>query len=289
MLKARDYSLKILSNSFYGYLGFPASRWYSLACAASITAFGRKYLNDVVEKARQAGLDVVYGDTDSCFLSLGGENSKKDALDFIASINKTLPSLMELELQGFYPRGLFVMKKGESRGAKKKYALIDEDLKIKVVGFETIRGDWSILAKEVQNKVIEIALVEQDKTAAFAYVKDIIGNIRAETIPLEKMVIQKQLRKLISSYESVGPHVQVAKRMEAQGKAIGPGAIVKYVIERGKGSIGERARLLEEAKNYDADYYVKNQILPVVGPILEVLGFDKQALEQMDQKQLGDF
>ena len=33
---------------------------------------------------------------------------------------------MELELEGFYPRGVFVSKKtGKGTGAKKKYALID--------------------------------------------------------------------------------------------------------------------------------------------------------------------
>ena len=41
-LAARSQALKILANSFYGYLGYSRSRWYSRECASSVTAFGRE-------------------------------------------------------------------------------------------------------------------------------------------------------------------------------------------------------------------------------------------------------
>src|SRR3989344_4326895 len=41
LLEARSYALKILANSFYGYMGFYAARWYSLESAASTTAYAR--------------------------------------------------------------------------------------------------------------------------------------------------------------------------------------------------------------------------------------------------------
>ncbi len=40
-LDTRQNSLKLLANSFYGYLGLFAARWYSIRCARSITAWGR--------------------------------------------------------------------------------------------------------------------------------------------------------------------------------------------------------------------------------------------------------
>ena len=39
-LGARSNALKILANSFYGYLGYARSRWYSRDCASSITVSG---------------------------------------------------------------------------------------------------------------------------------------------------------------------------------------------------------------------------------------------------------
>ena len=48
-------ALKIVSNSFYGYLGYARSRWYSRPCAASVTAFGRQYINDVCQRQTAKG------------------------------------------------------------------------------------------------------------------------------------------------------------------------------------------------------------------------------------------
>ncbi|UCH12271.1 MAG: ribonuclease H-like domain-containing protein, partial [Candidatus Omnitrophota bacterium] len=69
-LQARANSLKLLANSFYGYLGFYAARWYSIECAKSVTAYGRFYIQKVIDKAKAEGFKVLYSDTDSIFLSL---------------------------------------------------------------------------------------------------------------------------------------------------------------------------------------------------------------------------
>lgn len=288
ILDARQYSLKTLANSFYGYFGFSGARWYSNECAAAITAYGRYYIKDAIEKAKKAGFAVVYGDTDSLFLSLG-KKTLNDAQDFLAEINTELPSLMELEFEGYYPRGLFVMKKGEEKGAKKKYALIDEKGKIKVTGFETIRGDWSVLAKEVQKRVIELILAEQDVKKAVLYVQGIIKDTRDGKIPLQKMVIHKQLRKDIADYESIGPHVEVAKVMAKKGYQIRSGMMIAYVIDKGEGKLRDKARLIEDAQGYDDDYYIDNQILPAVGKIFEALGYSEREIAPKEQKELGDF
>ncbi len=289
VLNARQYSLKILANSFYGYIGFAGARWYNNACAASVTAYGRQYIKNLLQKAGAAGFQVIYSDTDSMFISLGGK-TQKDAHDFLKEINRELPSLMELELENFYPRGIFVMKKGQTKGAKKKYALIDEQGNVKVVGFETVRGDWSAIAKEVQQHILEIILKEESKEKALAYVQEIIKQIRSREIPIEKMVIQKQLKKEIQDYTSVGPHVVVAKQLRERGEYIGVGAMIKYVIEEGNGIIRERAKPVDEAKKYDVEYYVNNQIIPSVKSIFEVLGIDKDLLgSSHTQSSLSDF
>ncbi len=288
VLNARQYSLKIVANSFYGYFGFSGARWYSNECAAAITAYGRDYIKKVIAEAQKAGFKIIYSDTDSIFLALG-EKEKKDALNFLKEVNRGLPSLMELEFQDYYPRGLFVMKKGEAKGAKKKYALIDEEGNIKVTGFETVRGDWSILAKEVQERVFEIILREKDVEKAVGYVKDIIKKVEKKEIPMEKMIIQKQMKKDIHEYESIGPHVEVAKRLRERGESVGPGSIITYVVNEGKGMVRERAKPADESESYDSEYYIHNQIIPVVTKIFDVLGYGKDTFIQKEQSTLGDF
>jgi len=107
ILKARSQSLKLLANSFYGYLGFFGARWYSLECAESVTAYGRYYIQKVIAEAERAGFKVIYSDTDSVFMTFEGK-SKDEALAFAESVNKELPGLMELEFEEVYPAGIFV-------------------------------------------------------------------------------------------------------------------------------------------------------------------------------------
>jgi DNA polymerase elongation subunit (family B) len=241
-----------------------------------------------MQQAEGVGFKVIYGDTDSVFISLG-EKSKKHAMDFLKDVNRGLPSLMELSYENFYPRGLFVMKKGEAKGAKKKYALIDEEGDIKVTGFETVRGDWSVLAKEVQEKVFEIILREQDVKKAVSYVKDILKKVERKEIPLEKMIIQKQLKKDIRAYESVGPHVEVARRLQERGERVQVGSMIPFIVTEGKGKVRERAQPVDESTSYDSEYYVNNQVIPVVTSIFEALGYSKDEFSRRDQSTLGDF
>lgn len=289
VLQARNYALKTIANATYGYFGFFGARWYCKECSESITAWGREYIAKVINSAKEKGLDIIYSDTDSIFISLGNKKDK-EALDFLKEFNRTLPSLMELDIEGFYPKGIFVSKKTDPGGAKKKYALITKTGKIKVVGFETIRRDWSYLAKEVQRKVLEIILKEGNQEKAFNYAREIIEDIKSKKVDIKLMIIQTQLKKDIDNYQLEGPHVFVARKMKEQGIDVEVGSVIRYVVTEGKGIIRDRAEIPENAKNYDSDYYIKNQIIPSVERILSVLGYRKEELiDGKKQKQLGDF
>ncbi|MCH8004572.1 MAG: ribonuclease H-like domain-containing protein [Nanoarchaeota archaeon] len=291
ILDARQNSLKLLANSFYGYLGFFMARWYSIECAQATTAFGRYYIKDVNKKAEKFGFRVIYGDTDSLFITLG-DKSKEDAETFSEKINRELPGLMELEFEGFYPSGIFVSAKVGAYGAKKKYALIDEKGILKIKGFESVRRNWSLIAKEVQEKVLNVILKEHNDEKAFEYVKKVIDDLRNKRIPLEKVIIHTQLQKEISDYDSRGPHVAVAQRLKNKGINVGPGSMIKFVVTQGSDIIRNRSKLPEEIKeeDYDSDYYIHNQVVPAVERIFNVLGYKKEELlEIKDQTKLEGF
>lgn len=290
LLEARSYALKILANSFYGYLGFYAARWYSLESAASTTAYARNYITTTISAAQEKGFKVVYADTDSCFLLLEGK-TMDEALKFMAEINETLPGQMELELEGNYLRGIFVGLKGKDRGAKKKYALLRKDGTLKITGFETVRRNWSPLSKDVQEKVLELVLQEK-VSEALRYVKDTIKELRSGKVTMKKLILKTQITRELSSYSSFAPHVKVAQEMKERGENIEAGTIVSFVIVKGKGLIRDRAKIPSEvtAGEYDAEYYVDHQLIPAVSSIFAVLGYNEETVfKESSQMGLGKF
>lgn len=286
LLDARQESLKVLSNSMYGYLGFAPARWYSIESALSITAYSRFYIKNVIEKAEEEGFKVLYSDTDSVFLNLN-KKTKEDALRFRDKINNELPELMELDYEGMFPAALFVSLKAKDYGAKKKYALLSEEGFITIKGFETVRRNWSKISKETQENVLKIILEKGDAKKALDYVKEVIKKLRNKEIPIEKTIMKTQLQKNVDEYESVGPHVAVAKRMIEDGAEIFPGMVISWVVVSGTGKIRDRAKYVEElSKNesYDPSYYIENQVVPAVESILTVFGYSKEDLLS-DKKQ----
>ncbi|MFH1056995.1 MAG: DNA-directed DNA polymerase [Candidatus Micrarchaeota archaeon] len=292
-LDARQWGLKILANSTYGYLLYARSRWYSREGGEATTAWGRHYIQKALSEAEKFNLKPLYGDTDSAFLLY---ERKSDVAEFQKKINSELPEAMQLELEGFYPRGIFVSKKvkgKEEKGAKKKYALIGEDGKIKIRGFELVRRDWSKVAKDTQRKVLEILLKEGNVEKAVALVRKVVEDLRAEKIPIEDCVIYTQLRKKTGSYEVKSPELGAVEHARKIGKRIPENSVVIYVVtkegkesSKSKQQVYKQARLAELAKNYDPDYYVNNQVLPAVLRILGALGFDEDSLKT-GRKQAG--
>lgn len=291
LLQARSEALKLLANSFYGYLAFSAARWYCFEGAEATTAWARYYVKDVISKAKNKGFKVLYADTDSAFLLLENK-SKKEAIKFCKEINKKLPGLMELEMQGYYPAGLFVGIKGASTGAKKKYALLEENGKVIVKGFETVRRNWSFIAKQVQKKVLDIVLKEKNTTKALNYVKKVVKELEENKIEKSKLIISTKLQKPIEEYESIGPHVVAAQLIQKKGYSVIPGIIINFIICKGEGRIRDKVKLPEEVKqeDYDGTYYINHHVIPGVDSIFTVLGINiKKELEEKDQTTLEQF
>lgn len=291
LLLARSQALKDLANSFYGYLGFSMARWYTIECAESTTALGRRYVQDVMERAGRDGFQVVYGDTDSAFFLMGSK-TVQDAKQFVERINQELPKPMELEIEGFYPAGIFVSIKSAEAGAKKKYALINPKGQLKIVGFEAVRRNWSPIAKDTQRKVLELLLNERKPDRALQFLKKIIDDLKQNKFSLQAVVIHTALSKDINEYESAGPHVAAAQRMQERGQPVQPGELIKFVVVKGKGRIRDKVRLPEEAQqsDYDPDYYIYNQVLPGVEKIFEVFGIDvTKHFAEKAQSDLGRF
>ena len=285
-LYSRQQAQKILANSFYGYLGYSGARWYSREAAEATTYLGRKYIQDTIETAEEMGFEMVYGDTDSVMLRK--DNIEESMDGFLEEVNSQLPKFMELEFEGLFKRGFFTSK-DSGEGAKKKYALIDEKANLKITGFEQVRRDWSPIAKKTQKKVLRKVLEDRIDEAA-EEVKTTIEALNSGNVDVEDLKIYTTLTKPPEEYGSTAPHVEAVKKAEKRGDSIEAETTVDYVITRGGKSISDKAELTKYAENYDAEYYIENQVIPVALRVLKVFGYTKDELKGKGrQSGLGQF
>jgi len=291
-----QYALKIIANATYGYLGFFSARWYKRECGASAAAFGRYYISKVVEKAKEKGFEIIYGDTDSLMIKipkeLPQEELRKIGERFEEEVNKQLPGIIELEFRGLYKGGIFTARRAEEAGAKKRYALIDYENNLEIRGFETVRRDWCNLSKRIQREVLAIILKDKNPDKAVELIRETIKKIKEGKVPLDDLVIYEQITRPLSQYEQIGPHVKAAQKARMRGRIIGEGMVIGFVIVKGKGSIADRAEPVEDVKpnDYDPDYYIYHQILPASMRVLKALGYTEQeVLSGKLQKGLEKF
>jgi len=292
--RARSNAFKLLANASYGYQGFFGARYYCLEAAAATAAFARKAIKDSIEKIDNAGYKTIYSDTDSIAFLLQ-EKTKSQTLNFLNELNEELPGIMELELEGFFKRGLWVTKRTDDIGAKKKYALISESGKLKIRGFETVRRNWCQLARNLQNEIIKKILEDGDEKRALILLKETIKRVKERKIDKISIIIKTQLKKSLSEYKAISPHVIAAKKMIEKKIPIDEGNLILYYIAETKPGtktklVREKVKLPEEKGEYNIQYYLERQILPAVENIFQVFGVNLQEIiDGKKQMKLGDF
>lgn len=267
VLDARQKTLKILANTVYGYMGWGAARWYSAEAASLVTFIGRRMISRSMERAREMGLEVIYGDTDSLFIRHDPE--KVDGL--LSWISDYLG--MEAKVEKVYRRLLFT-------SAKKRYAGIYDGV-IDIVGLEYNRRDWCGYARELQGEVVAEVLRVGGVGRSLEILREYASRLRRGEVPLEKLVIWEQITRPLDEYRVNAPHVEVARELARRGWRIGRGVFIGYVVARGEGPIYKRAVHYLEADTsmVDVNYYVEHQLIPVVHRVLEPLGVPRKRVE----------
>ncbi len=300
LLDIKQQTLKILTNSFYGYMGWAGARWYCRECAEATTAWGRHFIKTSAKIAQNLGFRVLYGDTDSIFVSKPGlelNELESEVEKLISEISKQLP--VQIELDELFKTIFFV--------EKKRYAGITADGRVIVRGLEVRRGDWCELAKNAQKLVIEIILKEKDPEKALNYIREVINSIKEGKVKLEDFVIYKGLTKKPSKYEAMQAHVKAAKKAEEVGVFYPVGSKIGFVVVKGPGNIGDRAYPVDmiehfdgenlrirvkggvDTKKIDKDYYIDHQIIPAVLRILERFGYYEAKIKGSSQMSLESF
>jgi len=257
VLMAREKAVKVISNAVYGYTGWLGARWYSKGVAESTTAWGRSLITKASNLAEELGLKVVYGDTDSLFISYDADNVRK----LLTDIGQELK--FEARVDKVYERVIFTE-------AKKRYAGITSDGAVDIVGLEAVRSDWSEVARRTQREVLNDLLSGRGLEAARADLDKMIDDIRSGRVPLQDFVIWKVMSRPLSKYKVRAPHVEAARVLEEKGWTIKPGDRVGYLVVRAtRNKPHVMPYQLASAEDIDVEYYVNEQVLPACTRVIE--------------------
>ncbi|PIO00433.1 hypothetical protein COT72_01875 [archaeon CG10_big_fil_rev_8_21_14_0_10_43_11] len=222
-LEAKQYAIKIVMNSFYGVSANPHFRLYKKGVGDAITKVGRDTVLWSKNIAEKNGYTVLYGDTDSIFVT------KKDAHNSIAegksvaeilnaSYQKLLDrynapkNMLSVEFEKlYYKLLLFPETKKRYAGLITWYKGKDIPPEISVTGLETVRSDSSELAKQTQQHVLEMLFSGKTREDVNEYLRHVREQIRKGNARFEEIGISSPLKKPITAYKVDRPSVRAAK------------------------------------------------------------------------------
>jgi len=307
-LDAKQYAMKILLNSFYGYSGYARARLYSPVIANSVTSYGRENLlrtRKIVEDHSQFTigedtfeLKTIAGDTDSIFITIDGNidfyKAKQIGKDIATIVTAGLPKPMELVFEAYAKRILIL--------AKKHYAMYrfetEDTGEIKAKGIETVRRDWCNFTSTALTKCLETILIEGDVDAALAQARKAIDLLKKPTPDIfNDLMMSRTLTKKPENYGQPQPHAELVKKLERRGVfkyAIGDR--IPFIIVTGQRKSGRRAEMMtlraedpeyaiENNLKIDADYYLSKQLLPPLLRMFESFGINELDLLQPSRQQ----
>ncbi|MEF1283215.1 DNA polymerase II [Vibrio sp. M250220] len=299
--KAFSQAIKIIMNSFYGVLGSSGCRFFDTRLASSITMRGHEIMIQTKKLIEDKGYRVIYGDTDSTFVSLNGQFSQQQAdeigLELVNYINQwwtthlaqeyQLDSTLELEYETHYKKFLMPTIRGQETGSKKRYAgLIGEGDSERIIfkGLESARTDWTPLAQEFQQTLYSMIFHGENPSD---YVREFVEQTKAGKFD-DKLTYQKRLRRRLHEYQkNVPPQVRAARMADEMNAQLG-----RPLQYQNKGQIEYVITLAgPEPKEYqknpiDYQHYIDKQLKPVGEAILPFIGIDFSSLSE---PQLGLF
>jgi len=217
-------ALKVILNASYGVMGAEIFPLYFLPAAEATTATGRHIIMDTINKCKESGIDVLYGDTDSLFVK---KPTSKQVEDIITKAK--MDHNVELEIEKEYR---YVVLSGR----KKNYLGVTKNGKVDVKGLTGKKSHTPPFIKTLFYELLDI--LSEIKTAEeFKRAKNKISDkitecarkVQAKEIPLQDLAFNVMISKAPRDYTKTVPqHIRAAKQLESI-REIKKGDIISYI------------------------------------------------------------
>ena len=259
-------ALKVILNASYGVFGAETFDLYCPPVAEATAAIGREVITQTIEKAKELGIQVLYGDTDSLFL----RNPSPEQIRALSEWSeKTLG--MELDVDKVYRYAVLSSR-------KKNYLGVFEDGSVDVKGLTGKKSHIPRFIKmyfdELENRLARVKS-PADFEAAKEDIKKIVQECyyrlkRREWGDISDLAFEVVLGKPPRAYTKTTPqHVKAARQLEERGVEIKAGDLIRFV----KVTKDPYVKPIELASDgeIDADKYIAylqstfNQILDALG------------------------
>jgi len=290
LLDAEQLAYKLTANSLYGQLGSSTFKVRLQHLAASTTAYGRKqitFAKSAIEefygpaaKSKEYCAEIVYGDTDSLFVSFNPRDSTGKRLEGREAlvrtielteecgkfVTQTLKAPHDFEYDKvFWPFVIFSKK----RYVGNKYEENPDEFKQTSMGIVLKRRDNAPIAKTIYGGAIQILLNQRNVAAAAEFVRDKCQELIEGNTSLGQLTITKSLKGSYKDPTKIA-HKVLADRIAARdpGNAPAPGDRIPYIfIETDTSSTlqGDKIELPSYIRanklKPDIPYYIEKQLM----------------------------
>jgi DNA polymerase I len=292
-------AIKVILNASYGVMGAAIFPLYCLPVADATAALGRTTINRTINKCREIGIRVVYGDTDSIFLS---NPDQKHIEQLVQWARETLG--VDLEIDKQYRYVVF-------SDLKKNYLGVLSDGTVDVKGLTGKKSHTPPFIRKAFYDILEILgkiSSEKDFESAKEKIKNVIQenakNLEVHKIPLEELSFNVTINKSLSTYgkktgsktvdgngsdiyKGLPQHIKAAKMLvDANKREVRAGDIISYV--KIKAGDGVRPVELSKPEEIDIEKYLET-MESTFEQVLSALNFDfKSVLGKPRQQSLDE-
>lgn len=219
-------ALKVILNASYGVFGAASFDLYCPPVAEATAAIGRHSITQISNKARELGIQVIYGDTDSIFL----KNPTPEQIDSLAQWSKE-ELKMELGVDKLYRYALLSSR-------KKNYLGVSADGSVDVKGLTGKKRHIPIFIKKSFNQMNE-QLAQVKSPAEFDGAKKQIANIirncylklkKREWERIDDLAFHVVLGEAPEHYVKTTPqHVKAARLLQEKKYELKAGDLISFV------------------------------------------------------------
>ena len=209
-----QYEYKQMIAAIFGVFQNENFRLFNPKIGASITSKGRKYIKQLIKFIEEdLGYPVLYSDTDSVFISTGGdgtfEHFKTEGVKAEGIVNEHLRDLAKedglteppvIEFEVGFKKFLLGTKKKRYAGRITYYKGREAD-EIMIKGFEARRSDAAAETQKLQIDVIDMILKEGTERQIRDRIMDSVDRIKVGEI--EDVGIPKRLNQNLYEYVNI--------------------------------------------------------------------------------------